>query len=275
MVPEIGALLATLLLAIAGTVEGFRKYLGGIPGVIALLIATTAVSVYLKYQANIQAKRDRERFDGLLRSSRPKPYFFGLLNEAFDEVIMKRIRSEDNEAPHLLVMGRYLIADGEACAWFIVNENDELLGFWCLSADEISEFQTKIGDQAALHKAMALELLTPWTEDERLIRKVSNCIEAWLHTQYELVVKTTHIRWLLQGERRVVVSVKLQNDFDFTGTLTIQSELESELRRRPPNDCALRVASAIDSLMGNFVDLGQIQKGGRPNISALIQRLTT
>jgi hypothetical protein len=275
MLLEIILLLATLLLAIAGAVEKFRKYLGGVPGVIALLAVTTAISIYLKYQASIEVKRERSRFDALLRSSRPNAHFFKLLEEAFNEVIVNRATVQGDKTPHLYIKARYLISDSEALSWFIAEENNDLLGFWFLSADEIAELQTKTGDDAALQEAMALELLTPWTEDERLVRKVSDCIDAWLHTQYELFVSTTHIRWLLEGGRRVVVSVKLQNDVEFSGTWDIPSELESELRTRPTSDCSVRIAIGIDRLMINFVDLGQSQRDGPPNISALVRRLTT
>jgi hypothetical protein len=212
--------------------------------------------------------------DAILRSSRPNAYFFNLLNAAFDDVIIKRLDSQGPPISHL-INGKYLIGDGEACTWFIANSDNELLGFWCLSVDEIAELQTKIGDEAALREALAMELLSPWTEEGRLRRKVSNYIEAWLHTQYEVFIGGTHIRWLLQGELRVIVSITLRNDQNVSGTLSIPPELESELKQRPPVDCSLKIASTIDNLMSNFVDLNQTHRGDRPNVSALIRRLTT
>jgi hypothetical protein len=274
MLLEIIVLIATLLVAVAATDDQARSNLGGSTGVIAILAATTAISIYLKFRAAREATQDRRRMALLLRSSRPNDYLIDLIDEQFFQI---RNRWIDNAALKYVAHVSSPSRDGIRRTWFGIGHQYELIGFWTLSEEEIAEASAYAADAKQLRNYLDRELFGSWASGsdlERSVDKVGSHIAAWLDTRYDGYVGKWQIRWQLQdAEPRVTVTILLREGAQFSNEIEVSRAWLGHLNEHPAHERGVDVARLVDQFMTGHVDIDLEPVNGRPNVSGISQRL--
>jgi hypothetical protein len=277
MLLEVVVMVATLAVAIAATSDEARSNMGGVPGVIIILVVTTAISVYLKFRAGREAQQDRQTMALLMRSSRPSDYVISLIDSEFDQV-QKKNRPLDWNLKHSVSVSSPT-EEGVRRTWFLIGIQNELLGFWTLSEEEVAEASAHAVNPKELRRNLERSLFGSWLAEgvdkkKAVADKVGSHIVGWLRTQHELWVKQWQMRWLLQEEQpHCVVKMLLEDGRQISLDFIVPPEFMSEQLEPPSYARAVAIAACIDRYMVQYVDSDLQLIDGRPNMSALEARV--